>query len=371
MVTSKPLQTKHWLVLLTMLFFIVLIAHLAAITSASASFGIKKSEKLLPLKTRLIEQPVAVSETEKVPEIVSPPNSVKTVKAKNTPALLPTPADAVATPVPPPTPPFTAALPVIDVAAPVYTPLQVPAPESAQAKPSSALGDASLQAPTFTALSSGLHTYKVIFTRKGISNQGIAELLWRQDGDKYMLNLLASYTLLIKTFKVFEQNSTGQLSPQGLEPMRFSDKRLTRSEVAAHFDRDLGKIIFSANTPDAQLQAGAQDRLSVIWQLAGMLAADPTRYPPGSTVTMQTVSATDAEPWLFTINEPETLNLPTGSHIARLLTRNPRREFDQKIELWFASSMNYLPVRFRFTETNGDYVDVLWQSVQPVPSLLF
>jgi hypothetical protein len=102
-----------------------------------------------------------------------------------------------------------------------------------------------------------------------------------------------------------------------------------------------------------------------------MLAADPTRYPPGSTMTMQTVSATDAEPWLFTMNEPETLNLPTGSHIARLLTRNPRREFDQKIELWFASSMNYLPVRFRFTETNGDYVDVLWQSVQPVPSLLF
>ena len=170
--------------------------------------------------------------------------------------------------------------------------------------------------------------------------------------------------------ELFAWKSVGLLSPTGLLPERFSDKRYRKSEVAAHFDRTQGKITFSANTPEAALLRGAQDRISVIWQIAGMLAADPKRYPPGTTFSLQTVSSTDAEPWLFTVNEPETLNLDTGSQIAQRLTRNPRREFDQKIELWYVPAMNYLPARFRFTETNGDYVDVVWQSVDNLPNTL-
>jgi hypothetical protein len=366
MAQRRPLQTKHWLALLATLFVIVLIAHLAALSAARDQFSIQKSVQTTAFSTRMIELPVVVPVLEKAPEVVTPPKPLKpktdavtAPKAvpKAAPMLLPTPAETVAAPEPPPIQPKVTA--------------ELATPEPAQATPTVTSSDSTLPSPAFAALSSGQHTYKVIFTKNGISNQGNADLLWRQDGEKYVLNLLASYTLLIKTFNVFEQNSTGQLSPQGLEPLRFSDKRLTRSEVAAHFDRNLGKITFSANTPDALLLAGAQDRLSVIWQLAGLLAADPTRYPPGNTMTLQTVSATEAEAWLFTVNELETLNLPTGSHIALRLTRNPRREFDQKIELWFAPAMNYLPVRFRFTETSGDYVDVLWQSVQPLPGVLF
>jgi hypothetical protein len=206
----------------------------------------------------------------------------------------------------------------------------------------------------------------VIFTKSGNSNQGNAEMRWQQDGEKYALSLTASMLFI----DVFAWKSHGLLSPLGLQPERFSNKRYRKSEVAAHFDRTSGKITFSANTPDALLQDTAQDRVSIFWQLAGMLVADPARYPPGKTISLQTVSATDAEPWLFTVNEPETLNLPTGSQIALRLTRNPRREFDQKVELWFATSMNYLPVRFRFTETSGDYIDALWQSVQPLPAVL-
>jgi len=238
----------------------------------------------------------------------------------------------------------------------------------ATAPPASVLGESGLPPPAFVALNTGRHTYKVTFTKNGVVNQGDAEMVWQQDGKKYVLNMLATYTLLIKTFNVFEQNSSGMVTPQGLQPLRFSDKRLNRSEVAAHFDYASEKIVFSANKPEVMLQAGAQDRISVIWQLAGLLAAQPSRYPPGSTLTIQTASASDAEPWLFTVNEPETLNLPTGSHIALRLTRNPRREFDQKIELWFATGLNHLPARFRFTETNGDYVDAVWQSIKTLPN---
>ena len=74
---------------------------------------------------------------------------------------------------------------------------------------------------------------------------------------------------------------------------------------------------------------------------------------------MQVANDKLAEPWVCAVENLKTLNLEQGQSIARKVTRNPRREFDQKVELWFATEHNYAPVRFRFTETNGDFVDAV------------
>ena len=380
MTISKPLQTKHWLALLTTLFVIVLIAHFAIITSARGQFSTQKSVVTEAFTTRTIELPAVAPVLDKAtapaparapqqppklaqPKTARPPTTETAAAPAQTPAQLPSTSETTALAEPPVSPPPVPPPPEATSAALETT------PTAPLAMPSGASSEAGLPPPAFVALNTGLHTYKVTFTKSGVANQGDAQIAWKQDGEKYVLNMLATYTLLIKTFNVFEQNSTGLVTPQGLQPLRFSDKRLNRSEVAAHFDYTTEKITFSANKPEVPLLAGAQDRVSVIWQLAGLLAAQPARYPPGSTFTVQTVGSSDAEPWLFTVNEPETLNLSTGSQIALRLTRNPRREFDQKIELWFATGLNYLPARFRFTETNGDYVDAVWQNIQPLPSV--
>ena len=44
------------------------------------------------------------------------------------------------------------------------------------------------------------------------------------------------------------------------------------------------------------------------------------------------------------------------------LTRNPRKEFDIKVELWLAPGMDYVPVRLRLTQPNGDWLDQQWSS---------
>ncbi|MEO6291750.1 MAG: DUF3108 domain-containing protein [Burkholderiaceae bacterium] len=245
-------------------------------------------------------------------------------------------------------------------------PATPPAPSSTPAPTGETAANVSGEpAAAFAAPLAAKYIYSVTFTKNSNSNKGTAELNWQHDGANYALSLTASYFAI----PVFIQNSVGQLAPQGLLPTRFSDKRFRKSEVAAHFNHEAGKITFSANTPDAVLLAGSQDRVSVILQLAGLLAADPAKYPPGATLNLQTINATEAEPWLFTVNEPETLNLPAGPQLALRITRNPRREFDQKVELWFAPELNYAPVRFRFTETNGDYVDAQLQSMQHLSAL--
>ena len=92
-----------------------------------------------------------------------------------------------------------------------------------------------------------------------------SELLWRQDGSQYDLRFEVSAFLVGSRV----QTSRGKLTTQGLAPERFSDK--SRNERAAHFNYDQGKVTFSANSPDAPLAAGMQDRLSVFIQLGALL----------------------------------------------------------------------------------------------------
>ena len=191
--------------------------------------------------------------------------------------------------------------------------------------------------------------------------QGVfGELTWLQDGAAYDARL--SLTLLFKTLR--SQHSTGAIGATGIEPRRFSDTR--KSEMASHFVRDRGEVVFSSNAPTAPLLAGAQDRLSVVMQLGGMLAGNPARYPAGSTIAVQTVGPRDADVWTFQVDGEETLALPAGEMVARRLTRSPRRPYDDKVELWVAPALGYLPVRIKQTQANGDFADMQLREQAPV-----
>ena len=189
--------------------------------------------------------------------------------------------------------------------------------------------------------------------------QGVmGELTWSQDGHAYDARLTLRF--LFKTLRT--QHSSGAIGPTGIEPTRFSDTRKT--EVASHFVRDQGQIVFSSNAPPVALMSGAQDRLSVMLQLGALLAGDPARYQANGAIAVQTVGPRDADIWIFKIGEEEKLDLPTGELIARKLARNPRVPFDDTVELWLAPSFGYLPVRIRITQPNGDFADMQLRNIE-------
>lgn len=198
--------------------------------------------------------------------------------------------------------------------------------------------------------------YKVTAHTRGLLLHADSQLHWRHDGSEYEAKLELSGPL----FPSRTQQSTGRITAEGLAPLRFSDK--ARTEEAAHFERDQGKVSFSSNRPDAALTAGAQDRLSVLLQLGAMIAGDPAKFSPGASIAIQTASTRDAEAWQFTVEGEEALQLPGGALRALKLIRNPRKAFDQKVELWLAPAMDYVPVRLRLTQPNGDWVDQQWSS---------
>lgn len=194
---------------------------------------------------------------------------------------------------------------------------------------------------------------------KGLHYTASAQLLWQHDGSRYQARQEVRMFLL----GTRAQTSTGRITAQGLRPERFGD--IARRELAAHFDYAQGRVIFSANTPQAPLRVGAQDRLSVFIQLGAMFTAQPQRFVPGTRISVPTVGPRSADRWVFAVRALETLHLPAGDMPAWKLERLPERDYDQKAELWLSPDLGYLPVRIRITQSNGDYVDLQLRSSGP------
>lgn len=201
--------------------------------------------------------------------------------------------------------------------------------------------------------------FDAVGKRGRLDYKAMGDLVWLQDGDAYEMRMEMGDWIIGKRVL----SSKGRLTAAGLAPTRFSDK--FRSERAAHFDRQLGRIVFSANTPQAELLPGAQDQLSIFAQLAALVGGDVLAFPIGATVAIQTAGPRTAETWVFAVEREEMLYLPGGHVPALKLVRSPNKDYDQKVELWLAPELGFLPARIRITFANGDYLDQQWKSSSP------
>jgi len=346
----------------------VLLAHLLALQASPAALGlsrlpdepprafITRTVELAPNRTPLIEAapPPAVAARAK-PTVTAPPKPARPKQPPQPTAVSPPTATGDETVIGPTEVTATAAdepLPALTAQTTNEAPAETLPPPTAPRPPREALPAFKIQ-----ALSPPVRLNYTVQANKFPFSLN-SELLWSHNGTHFEARL---------EFSAFGQSrvqtSRGEITPEGLAPTRFSDK--FRSEVAAHFDRQKGKVTFSANTPDAPLLAGAQDRLSILVQLAAMVASQPEAYPEASTIAIQTIGPREADTWLFTVGQEEALVLPGGEQTALKLVRNPRKEFDQRVEVWLAPAMSYLPVRIRITEASGTYVDQKWLASHP------
>jgi hypothetical protein len=322
---------------LALLAVAVLAVHLLLLQARPGALSLSTPWNTRPLITRVIEA------SPPVPPVAASPAPPPLPTPAVTPAVPPAP-QAEAAPPPPAAPSAQAAEPLPP--APAEAPATAPPP----APPS---GPTQTVVSAFQVPSALVARYAVKGEAKGLPYGATAYLSWNHDGSQYEARLKISSLLGSR-----EQVSTGRLTADGLAPTRFGDQ--SRSEQAAHFERDKGVISFSNNAPPAALQAGAQDRLSVLLQLGAMLAADPQRYPPGTRVEVQTAGVREADVWTFTVEGQQELQIRNRARATIKLERAPRHDNDEKLELWVAPDMDYLPVRVRLTQQGGDFVDLLW-----------
>jgi len=344
----------------------VLLVHLALLSQNTAPLGLLQPPSREVFSTRLIvptpptaratPPPAPTRAAPRAPAVTQAPATLKqeTASATDTPTATPTSTVADTAPMEP----------ALVQNKPQEAPQQAasapaPVPAVAVAAPAPDLSpQANSWVPAYNVPASVRLKYLVQANKFPFNVN--AELVWQTEAQSYDARLTISAFGLART-----QTSRGQITAQGLAPLRFSDKY--RSEVAAHFNRDTGKATFSANTPDVLLTPGAQDRLSILLQLGAMAAGSPAQFTEGTTLAVQTVGPRDADTWLLTVQGEEPLVLPGGAQTGLKLLRKPRKEFDQRVEVWLGTGMAYLPIRLKITETNGDYLDLKWLSSEKIP----
>ncbi len=184
---------------------------------------------------------------------------------------------------------------------------------------------------------------------KNLPYQTKAQLDWLPQGQRYE----ASQEVQIPVLGSRRQASVGTINANGLHPEIFLDR--SRKENSATFDAQAGQIRFSRGSEPAPLAPGTQDRMSVFFQLAGMLAAAPKAYPPGTRITVQAASTSRVAHWTFTVRGTENLALPAGRMAAIKLEHNSESNDAEGVQsaLWIAPSLGYLPVRIRMVEDGG------------------
>ncbi|WP_418317587.1 DUF3108 domain-containing protein [Piscinibacter sakaiensis] len=173
---------------------------------------------------------------------------------------------------------------------------------------------------------------------------GTGELNWRHDGTAYELQLLAR----ISGLTILTQLSKGGFDKAGLAPVRFTDQRLRSAARAANFQRKRQLITFSGPSTEYPMVRGVQDRLSWMMQVPAILAANPRLASAGQKITLYVVGARgDASVWDFRFEGSERLATRSGEVQTVKFSRQPRKEFDTKAEVWLDPARDFLPLRAR------------------------
>jgi hypothetical protein len=343
---------------------LAVLAHIAAFMLANTSFvfSFQRPDTNATLSTRMLD-PVPVSllppsspATKAVPDNTRAPAPSAIAK----PELLRTDNTAAQLPLEPKIEPKQPVAGIESAQAATETVASLTPSEQTGVTPTAApaAGAPSPQGIKLSYPASAKLLFDGTVTRKGSSSTGSGVLSWNIDGNSYNLSLEATALLIFNQ----TERSEGKLSSQGLAPERYSSVRTGRSEQATHFVPEQGKIKFSNNKPDEILLVGAQDRLSALIQLAGIIGGDVERYKIVNRIQMQVAGLDSAEIWEFNLQGISDINLPAANMQALKLTRQPRNEFDQRLEIWLSPQLGYLPIRIRqssSTTPEQDFTDLV------------
>lgn len=201
----------------------------------------------------------------------------------------------------------------------------------------------------------------------GVQNQA-GTLQWTTDGTHYQMIVSMSLPFV----GTYSFTSEGRIDAFGLAPQRYVEQRGRRGADTTRFERDTqpATISFSRSPQSVPLTHGAQDRFSMMMQLASLVRGNPAAYRPGVTRQFFVADSDSGEIWPIEMIGTEPVQTRQGFVEALHFMRLPRRDGDRRrIDMWLAPALGYLPVRLVQTEPNGTQVELLWHGRLPASSM--
>ena len=230
----------------------------------------------------------------------------------------------------------------------------VAAASAAPAASAPSAGDAPFLAswPSDTRL-----TYKLGGNYRG-ELHGSARVLWQREGTRYHTAVEMSAGLLAS----LSFTSQGDITEGGLKPEVYEENvRGRRRGVRIGEDVRLNNGDRIAR-PDA-----VQDTASQFVELGHRFSTGQVKLVPGAQVNFSMARPGGIDEWTYDVIGEETLHLPRLGPVPTLHLKprplsKPRGPISA--EIWYAPSLQYLPVRIRITQGNDNYIDLMVDTIE-------
>lgn len=204
--------------------------------------------------------------------------------------------------------------------------------------------------------------YSIQAKQSGLDVKGQGLVMWTNGKTSYSVSTETRAMLL---GKILETSSEGAVDAYGLAPDRFVEKRLRRDPSTTTFNREQNKITFTQSADSFPLQGGEQDRTNITWQLVAVARANAAKMTPGSEWKFFVAGPRDAEQWSFKVVGREKISTPQGqTEAVHIFRAPPPDDQGQKLDIWLAPKMEWYPVRLKFTDPDGDYIEQTLDSVK-------
>lgn len=166
----------------------------------------------------------------------------------------------------------------------------------------------------------------------------------------------------------FDQYSRGQLPADGaLVPERYEEKRPFHEPDFVDIDWAHGHIQYGASAPGQSLAAGAQDRLSLYFELARQLQRSPEQFASGSVHTVSLIGTHDVDVWRIVSEDEKSVDTGKGAMRAvRFSARRSVGSVEETMDVWLGADLHWLPIRIHIVDRKGSIIDsVLEDAVLP------
>lgn len=310
------------------------------------------------------------------PAATVPARSLVPAPAASAPMVLP-PAEPQPVPEPEPASPVALA-----PAFPVETPLPAPAtppladpttpPLTDQVSPAASAPLASTPIPVAAAASAPLAarfewppstrlSYSLNGNYRG-DVQGSARVEWLRSGNRYQVHLDVAVGPSFAPLMSRRMSSEGELGPQGLHPKLYEEEtRQLLREPRRRTIRFEPNVVVLPGGKQREHWRGMQDSASQFVQLSYLFSLRPELLKPGQTFEVPLALPSNTDRWVYEVLGREVLDTPLGS--IETFHVKPRRETrpggDLVAEMWFAPSLQYLPIRILIRQDADTFVDLL------------
>jgi hypothetical protein len=205
-------------------------------------------------------------------------------------------------------------------------------------------------------------TYTLVGNYRG-EVHGSARVQWVRLGERYQVHLDVMVGPSFAPLMGRTMTSDGELGDAGLVPRRYDE--------ATKLPFQSPRRVTMAFTPETVTLAngsvrpalpGVQDTASQFVHLTWLFTTQPQLLRVGNQVELPLALPRRVDRWVYEVVAEERLSTPVGAldtfHLRpRRIEGRPRGELSA--EVWFAPSLQYLPVRIRIRQDEQTYIDLM------------